>query len=149
KPAQILASALGEDVRRALEPPKPAVDVALQDARGVRNESRFAERLQAGAAAALDQHGAAERLLAVRGGDRRARDAAAIGIADTPRVLAEQTGQCGLVPTRTIRDGVHQDLDAGGRPSRRDRHQAEPESPAQIAHVAAEYRSAAAATAAG
>src|SRR5262249_22022896 len=146
--AQVLARALGQGVRRALEPPEPAVDVALENARGVRHQTRLAERLQAGPAAALDEHGAAERLLAIRGDDRRARDAPATRIADPARVLAEQAGQVGLLPARPVGNWIHDDLDAGRRASRRDGHETETEPATQVAHVAPEHRAPPAAAAA-
>src|SRR6266508_5018107 len=132
----VLARALGQAIGRALESPKPAVDVALKNARRVGHEAGFAQRLQARVAAALDEHRAAQGLLAVGGDDRRPRDAAAIRIARAPSVLAEQTGQARHSPSRAVGHGIDDDLDTGGRTAGRDGHQAEPEPSAQVAHVA-------------
>src|SRR6516165_9293398 len=136
----ILARARGQRVGRALEPTEPAVDVALENARSVGHQSGLAQRLEACLAAALDQHRAAERLLAVCGHDRRPRDAAAIGITETARVLAEQTGQAGRPPARPVGDWIHDHVDAVGRASRRDGHEAEPEPATEVAHVASKDR---------
>src|SRR5206468_3095806 len=76
------------------------------------------------------------------------RDAAAIGIAHAPRVLAEQAGQAGRAPARAVRDRIHHYLDAARRVAGRDGHEAEPEAATEIAHVASKHRSAAAPTAA-
>src|SRR5437667_1836024 len=133
---EVLARALGQAIGRALESPEPAVDVALEDARRVGHEAGFAQCLQARAAAALNEHCAAQGLLTVGGDDRRPRDAAAIRVAHAPRVLAEQAGQARHSPAGPIGDGIDDDLDAGGRATGRDGHQAEAEPPAQVADVA-------------
>src|SRR6266851_4850015 len=134
--ADVPARALGQAIGRALESTKPAVDVALENARRVGHESGFAQRLQARVAAALDEHRAAQGLLAVGGDDRRPRDAATIRIAHTPSVLAEQPGQARHSPSRPVGYGIDDHLDTGGRTAGRDGHQAEPEPSAQVAHVA-------------
>src|SRR5438093_10580151 len=132
----VLARALGQAIGRALESPEPAVDIALEDTRRVGHEAGFAQRLQARVAAALDEHRAAQGLLAVGGDDRRPRDAATIRIAHAPSVLAEQAGQARHSPSRPVGHGIDDHLDTGGRTAGRDGHQAEPEPSAQVAHVA-------------
>src|SRR5213593_3071340 len=141
------ARALGQAIGRALESTEPAVDVALENARRVGHEAGFAQRLQARVAAALDEHRAAQGLLAVGGDDRRPRDAATIRIAHTPRMLAEQAGQARHSPSRPVGHGIDDHLDTGGRTAGRDGYQTEPEPSAQVAHVAPMDRHAPSATA--
>src|SRR6266852_12639 len=135
EPADVVPRALGQGVGRALESPKPTVDVALEDARRVGHDPAFAQRLQARLATALDEHGAAQRFLSICGDDRCPRDAAAVRITDAPRVLTEEAGQAGHAPTRPVGDWIHDHLDAGRRAPGRDHDQAEPEPPTQVTHV--------------
>src|SRR5262245_28191147 len=135
--SEIAARAVGQSVGRALEPPEPAVDIALQDARRVGDQTGLAQRLQAGAAAALDEHRAAQRLLTVGGHDRNARGAAAIRVTYAPGVLAEKPREARHPSPRPVGHGIHDDLDADSAAAGIDGHEAEPEPPAEVAHVAA------------
>ena len=62
------------------------------------------------------------------------------GIADAPRVLAEETSQARHPPTRPVGHGIDDDLDAGGAPAGLDGQEAEPEPAAEVTHVAAMNR---------
>src|SRR5262249_50533972 len=135
--SEIAVCTLGQAVGRALEPPEPAVDVALKDARCVGHQTGLAQRLQAGAASALDQHRAAQSLLTVGRHDRRARDAAAIRVANAPGMLSKEERQSRRPSARPVGYGIEDDLDTGGAAAGVDGHQTEPEPSAEIAHFLA------------
>src|SRR5262249_45465872 len=119
----------GARVGPALDGHEPAVDVAQQNLRRSRDGS-FA---LGGAPRPLRQRRrAGERLLAVRGHDRRLAAATERGIAETPPMLVDQARPALAIAARTPRDRLDQKLDAAAR---RHAEQAETQQPAKFAHA--------------
>jgi len=102
----------------------------------IRHAPRFPEGFETFPPAPFDEQRAPQRFLAVRGDDGRLRDPAAVRISLASRVLPEQQSHApGILPW-TVRNRIDENLDVTTRPGR-DRHQAQPEPPAQRADVAA------------
>src|SRR5262245_6830601 len=119
----------GQRVRAAFDAQEPAVDVAQQNLRRIR-DCNF--DVPGAPGPARQRSRAGECLLAVRGHDRRLTASAEHGIAETPPMLVDEPRSALAIAARAPRDGLDQQLDAAAR---RHAEQAEPQQPAKFAHA--------------
>src|SRR5262245_16977801 len=120
---------LREGIFAALDAEKPAVDVAQQNLRRIRNGG-----LDLGCASrtAGQRSRARERLLAVGGHDRRLAGSAENGIAEAPPMFVDEARAAPWIAARTPRHRLDQHLDAAAR---RYAEKAEAQQPAKLAHA--------------
>src|SRR5262249_27663404 len=120
---------LRERILAALNAEKPAVHVAQQNLRRIR-DGAFDLRGTSGAAG--ERSRTRGRLLAVGGHDRRFAGSAENGIAETPPMFVNEARTAPWIAARTPRPGLDQHLDASAR---RHAEKAEAEQPAKLAHA--------------
>src|SRR5260370_18873438 len=125
--AQRRGARLRQGIDAALDAAEPAVHVGQQYLRCIPDD-----RLDLGCAPRTlrQRSGAGERLLAVRGHDRRPRHSGRCRIADPAPMLIDQTQAPTLIPARTPGSRLYQDFDPAGR---RDAEKPKTEEPAKLA----------------
>ena len=131
--------AIGQRIGAAAEPGEPAIDIALQDGRGIRHPGRGAQIGEPHRPRRGERAGEAQRILAIGGDDRSAIAAADIRVARAPLELGDQPS-CALAGrARTVGRRLLDDPDriASHQDEPKPEPSAQPADPWRLRHDAA------------
>src|SRR5262249_12704927 len=128
---QRLLARAGQGIGAALDAVEPAVNIALQDRRGASNAGCYTQFGEGHRSGRGECPGAAKRILAIGGDDRRSAASTEVEIAPPPVKLAKQQLHPALRLVRAIGYGVFNDID---RATGADQEQAQAQSATQVAN---------------